>query len=213
MIAVSSFRPFTDPQSEYGRNQIAAHRSWQSAFNSIVYFNEFNPLLACPKTFFIEAEPFPLIRVLADFAANQLEWSAIINADIVIGNRWPVYERKLMRSLNACSAISYRYEFDPVRGLESGEVVDNGLDFFCANPAIWRQASTLIHPDLRIGCQSWDTQMLSFFCTYALHGFYDMTPARQVFHPKHDGRAYGPCVPPDQIPVWSVPVMPIAKIR
>lgn len=213
MIALSSFRPFTDPQSEYGRNQIAAHESWEKAFDLIVYFNEPLRYLEGSTTLFVPHEDFPRIVELAEFAAAQSDWVALLNADIVIGDRFRLIERKLKRSRNACSAVSSRYEFDPGEGMERARVVDNGLDFFAATPAIWRQASLLLHPRVRLGAQSWDTQALSFFATYAIAGFYDLTPARVVFHPKHGGRNYGPCVPPNQIRVWAAPVMPIATIQ
>jgi hypothetical protein len=213
VIAVSSCRPFTDPNSEYGRNQIAAHKSWENAFDLIVYFNEPVEHLDGPTTLFLPHENFPRIVELAEFCSTQSDWCALLNADIVVGDRFRLVERKLKRSRNASAAVSWRYEFDPQLGMESARVVDNGLDFFAATPAVWRQASLLLHPRVRLGAQSWDTQALSFFSTYAIAGFYDLTPARVIFHPKHGGRSYGPCVPPDQIRVWAAPVMPIASIK
>lgn len=213
MIAVSSFRPFTDPSSEYGRNQIAAHRSWESQFDLIAYFNDFQPQLAGSNTVFIPSEPFPRIVELAAFCAGQGDWCAILNADIVVGDRFRVIERRLKRSAHACAGVSYRHEFDPKVGLEPARVVDNGLDFFCATPDQWSRAAATLHPRVRLGAQSWDTQALSFFATFSIMGFYDLTPAKVIFHPKHDGRLYGPCVPPDQIRVWGAPVMPHSKIQ
>ena len=213
MIAVSSFRPFADASSEYGRNQIRAFESWKKAFHTIVYFNDPQPELDSDKTVFIPSEPFPKIYELARFCSGQSDWCAIINADIVVGPRFPVLERKLKNSPRAMSASSWRYEFDPAEGIETGKVVDCGLDFFCATPGVWDQASNLLHPGLRLGCQSWDTQMLSFLSTFTVAGFYDLTPGRVIFHPRHGGRLYGPCVDPRDIRIWGTPIMPHSKIQ
>lgn len=213
MIVVSSFRPFTDPTCEHGRNQIRAHESWINQFDTIVYFNEPNRYLDKGPTIFVESENYPRIQHLAKTCSEQSDWCALVNADIVIGDRFRLVERRLKRSTNACAGVSWRWTFDPGFGTSRAEVNDFGLDFFCAAPDMWARASVLVHPHVRIGCQSWDTQMLSFFATYAMHGFYDLTPARVVFHPVHGNRNYGPCVPPTEIRVWGAPVMPHAKIQ
>ncbi len=211
MIAVSSFRPWTDPDGEYAVNQTAAFKSWKQHFETIVYLNDPQLELVSEKTVFMNSEPFPRIVDLAEVCVHHSGWSAIINADIVIGPNFPLAYSKL-KSKKGCAAASWRYEFDPAFGITDARVVDNGLDFFAATQEIWQLVYLKCPEELRLGSQCWDTWMLSFFATFAMHGFFDITPSRVVHHPKHGSRCYGPPVDPSTIRIWSVPIMPNARI-
>lgn len=192
MIALSSLKPWSDPTEEHARNQMAAQCSW-SVFKEVFLF-----------------EDFPSIKFLSNFASQQNDWCAILNADIVISERLATVEKKLKQRFTA--ATSYRYEFIPEAGFLHANLspTDNGLDFFCAKPDVWRRVAEKCPDDLRLGCQMWDTWLLSFFATFECETYADITPARVVFHPKHGNRKYGPT--PKVPELWSWPVMSPAKI-
>lgn len=212
MIAVSSIRPF-EGNPEYARNQWLAWESWQSAFASIVYFSSPEPALRSPKTLFVDWEPFPRIIDLAEFLASQSDWGCIINADIVVAKSFRLIEKRL-KIKQGSAAASWRYEFDPARGLDSARRVenDNGLDFFAAVPEVWRKVYENVDPDLRLGAQFWDTWTLSFFNLVAAHGFYDLTPHKLIFHPKHEGRKYGPGMDHRKVSILHWPTMPSVTV-
>lgn len=201
---------------EYDRNQIVAKASWESVSDAIVYFNDPQPALASPKTRFVSSEPFPRILDLASFCAGQPGWSAIVNADIVIGPKFPIVLQKLKNKGAHCAA-GWRYEFDPARGIESAaqERVphDNGVDFFLAVQETWEKVALAVDERLRLGAVFWDTWMMSFFGTFEISHYWDISPSRVIFHPRHDGRKYGPG-PQDhnKIKIWSWPTFPDAKI-
>lgn len=217
MILVTSARPFDqDPTGEYTRNQLAAKCSWERVADAIVYFNDFEPRLASPKTRFIPSEQFPRIMDMAEVCAMQPGWTAIVNSDIVLGPKFPIVEHKLKHKQATCAA-SWRYEFDPARGIESAASDrlphDNGVDFFAATQPVWKKIYEAVDERLRIGCIFWDTWLMSFFATFEMSHYWDISPARVIFHPRHDGRKYGPG-PEDhnQIKIYSWPVFPDAKI-
>jgi hypothetical protein len=206
MIFVSSARPMgNDPQ--YDRNQLAAKASWDKCASKIVYFNDIQPQLRSPKTWFVDAEPYPRILDILEFCMSQEEWCAILNADIVVGPNFPVVEAKL-RSKNAMCASSWRYNFDPAIGISSGVHNDNGIDFFAATPEVWGRAYELCQEELRLGSGYWDGWMLSVFGTFFMLGFWNLTPARVIFHPNHSGRIHGPHFDITRIKIYQWPVMP-----
>lgn len=206
LTAISTFRPFEDRHSEHSKNQIAAWQSWQHAFDAILYLNQPEPALVSNKTRFIPWEDFPSLKDAARLAIAAGGWACIINADIVVSDRMPEVENYL-RNHGAQCASSWRYEFDPVIGRISGKVVDNGLDFFAAESWMWERVADVASDTLRLGCTFWDTWLLSFFNAMAPGTFYDLTPARLIFHPKHGDRKYGPGPDHKTIPVFGRPMM------
>lgn len=212
MTAVSSFRPFDqDPSGEFTRNQLAAFQSWDKAFERIFFLNGFEPALDSHKTVFIPAEAYPPIIQLIEVAATQPGWSALINADIVISPHLPIVEAKLKARKATCAA-SWRWTFDPAAGIKDAKVTDFGGDFFAAKQEVWARAYEMVDSRLRIGAQTWDAYMLSFFATFCTQGFYDITPSRTVFHPIHFSRRLGPCVNPNEIMTYGFATMPASRI-
>lgn len=211
MIALSSLRPFGS-SPEYDRNQMAAWRSWQSAFSLIVYLNDFQPQVDNGKTIFIPSEPYPQIYKMAEIMANQREPCCIINADIIMGDRWnQVYAQLTQRKMLA--AVSNRYEFFPDLGLHPAHVVDCGVDFFAATPQIWSIVAGMADERLRLGVGWFDTWLMGCFSSFAMRGFWDITPSKVIFHPKHGDRKYGPGFNHLDIPMVGSAGMPSATIR
>lgn len=213
MIFLSSFRPFDrDPTGEYGPNQLAAFESWKITATKIVYFNSFEARLDSPKTIFVPSTTFPRILDMVEFAAAQSEWSALINADIVIGKNFHLVEAKLNARKAKC-ASSWRYNFDPSTGIASGVQDDQGLDFFAAAPEVWQRAFEMVDERLHFGAGFWDSWTLSLFCTFYQSHFWNLTPTRVINHPRHGGRAYGPGVHCDDIQTYGWPTMTAATIK
>lgn len=213
MLFVTSCRPMGN-NPEYDRNQLAAKASWERYASACVYFNERQPQLASAKTWFVDAEPYPRIMDLCEFCASQSEWCAILNADIVIGPNFPSVEAKL-KARKATCASSWRYNFDPAIGISSGAHNDNGIDFFAATPEVWAIAYDLCQEQLRLGSGYWDGWMLSVFGTFAPLGFYNLTPARVIYHPcdaAHGPRIHGPHFDITKIKIHQWPVMPAFQI-
>lgn len=217
MIAISSFRPFDkDPDGSYRRNQLFAFQSWQRVFSKIYFFNSHEKELASAKTTFIPSPEHPTVLSLVELAAMQDEWCAILNSDIVIGQNFPQVEAKLRMRKASCAA-SWRFNFDPAIGIQSGVHNDNGLDFFTGTPEVWRRCYEMIDDRLCIGSGGWDQYMLSFFGTYFQTGFFNITPARVIFHPGncpggHGARIHGPRVELDLVQTYIFPTMTSAKI-
>ena len=212
MIFVSSCRTFEkDPTGTYSRNQLAAKASWERCASQIVYFNDWQPQLRSNKTWFIDSEPYPRILDILEFCCFQNDWCAILNADIVLGNNFPLVEAKL-KSKHATCASSWRYNFDPERGISTGVHNDNGIDFFAATPEVWRIAYDLCPEELRLGSGYWDGWMLSVFGTFAPIGFYNITPAKVIYHPNHGNRVHGPNFDTTKIKIHQWPVMPLTQI-
>lgn len=184
MIAVSSHKPFSK-SADIARNQLRAKESWEKVFDGIVYFGDYEPELASPKTEFVPCIDFPQISLLVLAAAESLDHSCILNADIIVDTTlktlWP------MPKMSACT--SRRYEFHPDEfDLATAEPRDFGVDFFLANPWVWRACWRAIPKHLRIGHVSWDSWMLSFLNGYCGRRFCDITKFRCIFHPKHEER-------------------------
>ncbi len=197
MIFASSARLAPDPADIYHINQKAAHESWRRIASAIYYFGPRQSYLECPKTTFVPSEDYPPIIDLVEFAHQQQDWCAIINSDIIVTEHFLSVEAKLKARKAVCCA-SWRHEFDPAVGLEPRDRVDNGLDFFAANPWMWARVYQDVPEAIRIGCNRWDSWMLSYFNARGHagsgHTFYDITPSRCICHPKHPDhlRRYGP---------------------
>lgn len=201
MIAVSSFKPFSK-SSEIAENQMKAKESWERVFSKIIYLcDRPEPELASGKTEFVTGHNFPIIRALVDVCASQRDWACIINADIVVSFRLKLVEMELKRK-KAMSAISKRFQ------IPENEVVDYGLDWFAAIPALWAKIANRIPGVFRIGHPIWDTWMLAAFGTIgSIDQCYDATPSKIIFHPKHLDREQK-C----PIPVPTDPMMKVIKL-
>lgn len=207
MILLSSIRQFSnDPTSEYQRNQLAAKSSWDRVASKVVYFSAREPALDNPKTIWIPSEEFPQIMDLCEFAAQQNDWCALINSDIVLGPHLPIVEAKLKVRKASC-ATCWRHNFDPHAGVDSAVKEDNGMDFFAATPEVWRRAYEMVDERLRMGSGFWDSWMLSLFCTFYPQHFWNITNSRVIFHPRHGGRQYGPGVHCDSVQTYEYPAM------
>lgn len=207
MILVSSIRQFSnDPTSEYQRNQLAAKKSWEKVATRIVYFSAREPALDSAKTVWIPSEEYPRILDLVEFATQQTEWCALINSDIILGANLPLVEAKLKARKAKC-ASSWRWNFDPAIGIQSGVHNDWGGDFFAAVPEVWQRCYEMIDERLCVGSTFWDCWMLSFFCTFYVSDFWNITNSRVVFHPNHGARIHGPRFVHDTVQIYGWPRM------
>lgn len=199
---------------EYDRNQLAAKSSWEKVASAIVYFNEPQSALSSPKTRFIPSEPYPFVRDMVDLCADQDDWCALINADIVVMPYFHTVLAKLKARKASC-ASSWRWNFDPAVGVNTCARNDNGLDFFMALPGAW----DIIHGNmektpqgehdaakhLRFGAPTWDSWLQgAFFKLFSHRGLYDISDTRVIRHPIHGGRKHGTGVPPVHLIGWPV---------
>lgn len=192
---------------EYDANQKRAWQSWHMVMSAIVYFNDPQPELESPITRFIPSEPYPRILDLVEFCMNQEDWCCIINADIVITERFRAVEKKL-KSRNLYCSSSWRHEFDPAVGIDPCSRVDNGLDYFGASPKFWEEVYQDVPDTLRLGSQQWDSWMLAYFGQRGASGFAHISDSKCVRHPKHGSRSYGPPTPPVHFHGWPVMMGP-----
>lgn len=184
MIAVTSHRPLSQCSAQIARNQRRAADSWKS-FQHVVYFGP-------PESYYdqkgfhrLPSEPFPRILRLTRFCATLPGWSALINADIVVGRNLPEIEQRLDKKGAMC-AVSWRWEFDLEPAMS--KVVDRGMDFFAARQEVWEEVAKIYPEEYRIGHSSWDAMMLGAFNIVAQPQLYDLTHHRLIFHPKHEDR-------------------------
>lgn len=191
VTAISSVRPHSR-SPEFARNQSMAWRSWQWAFSKIIYVGIEEPELHSQKTSFVAAEDWPRIQTLAEVAANQpvsvLAPVAIVNADIVIGQRFSNVRN--MFTYKWCGS-SRRYHFDPhTPNYERATLIeaDRGRDIFIAQRRIWKQIAEKVPSHLRIGHQQWDAWVTDYFNEHYKSGFFDFTGMKCIFHPKHEDR-------------------------
>ncbi len=206
MIAISS--PRFDAPQEIIQNQVAALNTWEQEFEMVFLVIENDKPLEIispvdAKVRFLTTSEVPTIQSLCKLCASFQGWSAIINSDIVIGPNWRVVERELLRSKVVC-AISKRWELPSDRNLDNAQVVDLGLDFFAATPAVWAAAAREVPEVFRLGKIMWDTWMLGFFMHVSRGNCADITPAKVVFHPKHGSRGAQQIDPPEMKyrPMW-----------
>jgi hypothetical protein len=126
-----------------------------------------------------------MLALACSFADDM---ACIINSDIVVAPQLNKVMDEVKRKGGQC-ATSHRYEFDPrSANLDRAKVVDNGIDFFCAYPDLWKIAVREIPKGLRIGHCKWDSWMMGFFNTMRPKSFYDITSRRVIFHPIHESR-------------------------
>jgi hypothetical protein len=175
MTAVSSLKP--DPtKGEVYRNQNRAYKTWVDAFNGVVYVGGESVV--------------PRILDLVLECSNHQGWSCIINADIVVSPKMKDVEAKLNK-LNAFAASSWRHEFDPDSDpFKTGAVKDNGIDFFAARREVWNHCARIIPVGYYIGHILWDTWMLGYLNRHFCGRFFNITPSRVIFHPKHGNRKF-----------------------
>jgi hypothetical protein len=108
-------------------------------------------------------------------------WTAIINSDIVVAEK--IKNRPIALEKVGCKcAISRRYDLD------SGFVIDYGLDFFLGDQDVWESAYRKIPQDFRIGFGAWDNWMIGHFCNEFGRKCADITSQRCIFHPAHEDR-------------------------
>lgn len=188
MIAISSFRPL-ELSEEYLSNQLRAKASWDTVFYRVVYFNEPCRQMATGRTTFEQDKTGtrPRIKALAEHAAGLSGWVCIINADIVVHPRLIQAEFKLTAG-GAQACMSRRWQFEPGHNVETGRVVDLGLDFFAAVPDVWAKFAADVPEDFRLGKIVWDTWALQWFANNLGESFVDITPCKCIFHPRHGGR-------------------------
>jgi hypothetical protein len=187
MIIVSSFRPFEGCPPGIWNHQVAANRSWVRLFHRIFYFNQADPRMRDPRVGFLPTNGKPSIKKMAAFCGGLNDWSAIVNADIVIPQNFRRAEDAL-RSRPAACAVSRRYTLPPGGDTSTARLLDLGLDFFAATPKVWKAAAEKIPEGFCLGRISWDNWILNFFMAEFGNYCYDLTPARVVFHPQHEGR-------------------------
>lgn len=186
MICVSSFRALKNCSTEILRNQLRARESWDDAFSHIYYFGDYEPRLAGPNVTFFECADFPTIKEMIRVIGLQQQWGAFINADIVLGKGLKIIHGELAKRGALC-AMSRRFEFQG-EDVNSGRMLDNGLDFFCGTPSFWKLASSMIPDNYRIGHCLFDTWLLGFMCSHYYAWLWDFTECRVIFHPKHEDR-------------------------
>ena len=184
MIAVASFRPL-DKSVEVAINQLRAKQSWEQVFDAIVYFGVRDARLDSPRTSFIPYHDFPTISLMAYTASISDDWACLLNSDIVVSPMLPAVWDEAVEQDKALSSFRWEYVGDD---LVNARVVDNGFDFFCATPALWRKVSKEVPEAYRIGHNCFDSWLLGFFHTECRDKFYDITARRCVFHPRHGDR-------------------------
>lgn len=189
MIAITSVRNLNRCTPEILSNQLGANESWNRVFDHIIIFGNKDKRIDSGITTFIPGDDWPKIKSMMLFASLLKDWACIINADIVVSPDLFKVEKQL-RDKRASCAMSYRYQFDPVNPLVEKKVVDNGLDIFCAVPQVWKEASRDVPEAFRIGHQQWDTWTIGYFNSHFYTGFFDFTPAKCIYHPKHESRMY-----------------------
>lgn len=203
MIIVSTCREMGD-HPENDRNQLAAKRSWEFVADTIVYFNKPQPELASSKTVFIDSEHYPRLIDVVDFCADQTQWCAIVNADIVLTPVLKPLEKQLIEK-HAAAATSWRWQFDPNVGIDPCAHIDCGLDFFAGTPATWDKVFNGMgqtpqgwHDSpshLRLAAPTWDQWLLGALNKVSRHHFYNLTKYKVVLHPAHGNRKHGQGIP------------------
>lgn len=191
MIFLSSFKPNVPFNSEYHKNQRFAFESLHEVTQNIVYLNDYEEYLSSEYTLFLPHENYPRIWEMAEILSYQSDWGCIINSDIVIAQYGFNKAMEVLKRKGAKASSSWRWTFDPARGLWPNKVVDPGMDYFACTPEIWRHIARIAPDNIRIGCQRWDSWMLGALNVICPKQFFAVTNYRFLFHPKHEGRKYG----------------------
>lgn len=181
MVAVTSHRPIDQCTPEIAKNQLRAHKSWIQAFERMIYVGRSCDELSSISSEFVPGEDRPSIKSLCAIAMEMGTWACLVNSDIVVSPKLKEVERRMTAQGVKC-AISQRYDLD------SGFVIDQGLDFFCGIPEVWKRIHGIIPPDFRIGFGAWDLWMLNAFVAEFGRKCADVTRTRCIFHPKHGDR-------------------------
>lgn len=151
------------------------------AFERIIYVGKSCPELSSILSEFVPGEDRPSIQHLCKIAASVGTWAALVNSDIVISPKLKEVEARMNAQGLKC-ALSQRHDLD------SGFVIDQGLDFFVGVPEVWKAAAEQIPRDFRISFGQWDNWMLGHFvCGYG-RKCADITREKIVYHPKHEDR-------------------------
>ncbi len=108
-------------------------------------------------------------------------WVCILNADIQITKPMEPLQQRMDAKGVKC-AITRRYD------VESGFIIDWGLDWFAGTQEVWEKAYKRIPPDFTISRGRWDSWMLSFMCAEFGRKCADVTRERFCYHPKHEDR-------------------------
>jgi len=199
LIAVSSYRALDD-SAEVAQNQLRAKKSWDNAFDRIIYFGPPEKRLESPVTEFVPCEDFPRISVMALVASWQDHPVCLLNADIVVATDLKAIVNQGWAK-HGLAMTSQRLEFDPkTEDYFRARVVDYGCDFFCALPEVWRQVYKAIPPTYRLGNGGWDNWMLGFLTLTLPRRFFDLSTQAPIFHPRHADRKRTAmeAAPPDQ---------------
>jgi hypothetical protein len=162
-----------------------ANSSW-AAFSQIHYFSSWAKEFSNDRTRFIAEEQCPKILRMVEHAASTPGWSAIVNADIVIGPSIGKVMAKL-NTLRCRCAVSRRYQFSGA-STAGAKLVDMGLDFFLARQSVWEEIAKEYPESYRMGHPGWDTIMLGAFNCIGKRDHFDITDSRVVFHPLHAER-------------------------
>jgi hypothetical protein len=189
MLIISSFRPHDGCPAEIWEQQLAANRSWQLIAPQIFYFNQPDARLRSKKTAFLPTKGKPSIKAMTAFCGGLNDWSAIVNADIVIPLNFRRVEEQLRGRGGAC-AICRRYTLPPDGNPAKAVLLntDRGLDLLAAAPNVWKAASERIPPEFCMGRIVWDNWMVNFFMSEFGNHCYDLTPSKVCLHPQHEGR-------------------------
>lgn len=173
MIAITSIRP-NAPEEIAGHQRIAEeYRNY--AFDSVI------PMYAPDGG-------KPSIKDIARHASTLPAWVCLLNADIIISPRWKIVTDNMIRHTSVKAAISKRWQFDPKKGIADAAVTDEGLDCFCAHPAVWGMIAREAPPEFKLGHILFDTFLLGFLMKKLDGNVGDLTSAKLVFHPLHGDR-------------------------
>lgn len=151
------------------------------AFDHICYVGSYCEELSSILTEFVPGEDRPSIKHLCQLASQMGTWTALINADIVMSHKLKEVERRMDQQGIKC-AVSHRFD------LESGFIMDQGLDFFCGTQEVWKIVYGMIPSDFRIGFGAWDNLMIGAFVCQFGRRCADITREHLIYHPKHEDR-------------------------
>lgn len=181
MVAITSHRPLDKCTPQIKANQLRAHKSWLTAFERVVYLGEPCLELCAISCEFVSAPDRPPIQQLCKVAAQMGTWVCLINSDIVVPKDMMQLQARMDQAGVKC-AITRRYD------LESGFIVDWGLDMFMGTQEVWKKAYGMVPPDFTIGRAQWDSWMLSFMVGEFGRKCADVTRERVCYHPNHGDR-------------------------
>lgn len=151
------------------------------AFERIVYAGDYCEELSGISCEFVPGEDRPTIQSLCKIAAQMGTWVAILNSDIVVSKSMAELEQR-MDCVGAKCGITRRYDLD------SGWIIDWGLDFFCGTQEVWAKAYRTIPKDFTLSRGQWDQWMKNFMVAEFGRKCCDLTRERFCFHKEHGDR-------------------------